>query len=124
MIKGSCNCDACTFVVSGKVWGASACHCGQCRKQSGNVWASAVVQQRDIEIKGPVHWYASSASAKRGFCPTCGAFLFWKHNDETSMSFALGALDGDHGIRIEKHIFVADKGDYYDIADTLPQHEH
>lgn len=124
MIQGSCNCGACGFVVTGAVWSISACHCGQCRKQSGNVWASAVTQQADIELRGPVQWYASSADAKRGFCPTCGCFLFWKHNAETSMSFALGALDGNHGLTIEKHIFVADKGDYYTLADNLPQHEH
>lgn len=123
MIKGSCNCKAVSFVVTGDVWGGSNCHCGQCRKQSGNVWASAVVQQGDIKITGDVRWYASSADAKRGFCPTCGCFLFWKHDAETSMSFALGAIDGPTDLRIEKHIFVADKGDYYTIADDLPQHD-
>lgn len=122
-MKGSCNCGASRFEVTGKVWGVSNCHCGQCRKQSGNVWASAVVQQADIEISGDVKWYASSESAKRGFCATCGCNLFWKHNEESSMSFSLGAIDGPTGLRIEKHIFVADKGDYYDIADGIPQHE-
>lgn len=124
MIRGSCNCGACSFSVSGAVWGASACHCGQCRKQSGNVWASAVVQQTDIEITGPVQWYASSPEAERGFCPTCGCFLFWRHKAETSMSFSLGSLDEGHGLTLEKHIFVAGKGSYYTIADQLPQHEH
>ena len=120
---GTCNCRAASFEVKGRVWSASNCHCGQCRKQSGNVWASAVVETADIEISGEVTWYASSDSAKRGFCPTCGAFLFWKHNDETSLSFSLGAIDGPTGLKIEKHIFVADRGDYYDIADGLPQHK-
>lgn len=122
-MKGSCNCGACRFEITGKVWGVSNCHCGQCRKQSGNVWASAVVEKTDIEIIGDVKWYASSDSAKRGFCAACGCTLFWKHNEETSMSFSLGAIDGPTGLRIEKHIFVADKGDYYEIADGLPQHE-
>ncbi len=39
------------------------------------------------------------------------------------MSFALGALDEPTGLKLKKHIFVADKGDYYDIADGLPQKE-
>ncbi|WP_298360816.1 GFA family protein [uncultured Litoreibacter sp.] len=121
-MKGSCNCGACSFEVKGKTWSVSNCHCGQCRKQSGNVWASAVVAQSDIETQGDVKWYASSDSAKRGFCANCGCNLFWKHNDETSMSFSLGAIDGPTGLSIEKHIFVADKGDYYDIADGIPQH--
>ncbi|MBD3665695.1 GFA family protein [Sulfitobacter aestuariivivens] len=124
MLSGSCNCNAITFTVTGQVRSISNCHCGQCRKQSGNVWASAVAEQANITITGTPRWYRSSASAARGFCPDCGCFLFWRHDDETSMSFALGALDGPTGLRIEKHIFVADKGDYYDIADDLPQHEH
>jgi hypothetical protein len=33
----------------------------------------------------------------------------------------LGAMVAPHRIKIEKHIFVADKGDYYDIADGLAQ---
>ena len=33
----------------------------------------------------------------------------------------MGALDAPTGLRLGKHIFVADKGDYYDIADGLPQ---
>jgi hypothetical protein len=123
MLTGSCNCKAISFVVSGKVWGASNCHCGQCRKQSGNFWSSAVVQQSDIKITGDTRWFRASANAARGFCATCGAFLFWKHDDETSMSFALGALDGPTGLKVEKHIFVADKGDTYEIADDLPQHD-
>ncbi|KIN63152.1 Glutathione-dependent formaldehyde-activating GFA [Sulfitobacter noctilucicola] len=32
-----------------------------------------------------------------------------------------GTLDAPTGIATEKHIFVADKGDYYTIADGLPQ---
>jgi hypothetical protein len=70
-----------------------------------------------------VNWYAASATAKRGFCPRCGSFLFWAADAEDTMSFALGALDGQTGLRLEKHIFVNDKGDYYDIADGVPQEE-
>jgi hypothetical protein len=123
MLTGTCNCNAITFRVTGKVWGTSNCHCGQCRRQSGNVWASAVTEQADIEITGDPRWYRSSDSAARGFCATCGSFLFWKHDAESSISFALGALDAPTGLKIEKHIFVADKGDYYTIADDLPQHD-
>ncbi|KIN75260.1 Glutathione-dependent formaldehyde-activating, GFA [Sulfitobacter noctilucae] len=34
-----------------------------------------------------------------------------------------GTIDGATGISTAKHIYVADKGDYYDIADNLPQHD-
>jgi hypothetical protein len=68
-----------------------------------------------------VRWYRSSPKAQRGFCPVCGSFLFWAQDNEDTMSFALGALDGASGLTLEKHIFVDTKGDYYEIADGVPQ---
>ena len=123
MHKGSCLCGDVTFVVTAPPEGASACHCGQCRKQSGHVWASAYVARSDLSISGTVNWYAASDIAKRGFCPKCGSFLFWAAHDEDTMSFALGALEAPTGLRLAKHIFVKDKGDYYDIADGVPQQD-
>ena len=120
-LRGSCLCGAVTFEVHGDPKGASVCHCGQCRKQSGHLWASARVPDGDLVIGGVVNWYQSSEKAKRGFCPVCGSFLFWKHADDDHISFALGAIDGPTGLRLEKHIFTADKGDYYEVADGVPQ---
>jgi len=121
MVKGSCLCGQIRFEVGETSRGFSICHCGQCRKQSGHVWASGVAQRDDIKIDGDVTWFASSEIAKRGFCAICGSSLFWSHNSEPSMSFALGALDAPTGVTLEKHIFVQDKGDYYVITDGLPE---
>jgi len=33
----------------------------------------------------------------------------------------MGAFEGPTRTKLSKHIFVADKGDYYEIADGLPQ---
>ena len=120
-MNGSCCCGAITFSVRATPQGASVCHCGQCRKMSGYAWSSAYVPVTALKISGPVQWFASSDVAKRGICPTCGAFLFWKAHAEDTVSFALGAIDGPTGLTLEKHIFTADKGDYYAFADRLPQ---
>ena len=77
-----------------------------------------------FDITGEVRWFDLTETATRGFCPACGCFLFWKAHDEDGMSFSLGAIDGPTGLSLQKHIFVADKGDYYDIADDVPQREH
>ena len=121
MIHGSCLCGDVTFETAADPQGASMCHCSQCRKQSGGVWSSAFVPASALTIVGPVSWYASSATAKRGICPRCGSFLFWKAHDEDTISFSLGSVDGPTGLALTKHIFVADKGDYYEIADDVPQ---
>lgn len=120
-MKGSCACTLISFDVTGQPRGASACHCGQCRKMSGFAWSSAQVGQDQIAMSGPVKWISLSDTAQRGICPDCGAFLFWQAHDEDMISFALGAIDGPTGLTLTKHIFTADKGDYYALSDGLEQ---
>lgn len=121
MHRGRCLCGDITFAVRAPLTGASVCHCGQCRRQSDHLWASAQAPEGAVEIAGPVAWFEASPTAKRGFCPRCGSFLFWKAHDEDMIEVSLGALDAPTGLRLERHIFTADKSDYRDIADTLPQ---
>jgi len=42
----------------------------------------------------------------------------------TRAAVAMGAFDTPTSTHLEMHIFVAEKGDYYDIADSLPQNPH
>ncbi len=121
MLQGSCLCGDVRFDVRATPEGASMCHCGQCRKQSGGVWSSAHVATDDLAITGTVQWFEASKIAKRGSCARCGSYLFWKAHDEDQISFALGAIDGPTGVTLRQHIFVSDKGDYYDIADGVEQ---
>lgn len=120
-MNGSCACGRIRFSVTGTPQGASACPCGQCRQMSGFAWSSACVPETAIAIDGPTKWVALTDRAKRGICPDCGAFLFRKANDEDTMSFALGAIDGPTGLTLEKHIFTAGKGDDDALCDGLPQ---
>jgi hypothetical protein len=121
MLTGSCLCGAVRFVITAEPEGAIACHCGQCRKMSGHFWASTHAPDDALSVTGEVSWYASSDIARRGFCPVCGSFLFWKRHGADHTSLAIGALDAPTGLRLGRHIFTADKGDYYAIADGLPE---
>lgn len=123
MLVGSCLCGAITFTAKGTARDPAACHCTQCRKQSGHHWASVQVMDADLRISGTPQWYAASDTAKRGFCPTCGSFLFWKGAHDPDTGVSLGALDGPTGLRLSRHIFTTDKGDYYEIPNTVPQEE-
>jgi len=72
-------------------------------------------------------WYSSSEKVRRGFCSQCGSTLFFdpfEQNKHDWIGIALGAFDTPTKISLELHIFVAEKGDYYDITDGLPQNEH
>jgi hypothetical protein len=121
--KGSCLCGAVRFEVDGELEPPDACHCSLCRHQSGHFFASTNVPRTAIRIQGEenVTWYRSSEKARRGFCATCGSVLFWDPLGHDIVSVAMGAFDQPTGTRLAIHIFVGDKGDYYDIADGLPQ---
>ena len=124
MHKGACLCGAITVEVEGELPPPDACHCSQCRRQSGHYWASTDVPRAAVTIRGEDHitWYQSSPKVRRGFCATCGSVLFWDPPGRDRIAIAMGAFDKPTGARLEKHIFTADKGDYYEIADGLPQH--
>lgn len=120
---GSCLCGAVTFEVAGALSPPDACHCTQCRKVSGHYWASTDVARNALTIRGAdqVKWFRSSERVRRGFCSNCGSSLFWDPIGKDRVGVAMGAFDKPTDTRLAIHIFVADKGDYYDIADGLPQ---
>ncbi len=120
---GACLCGRVRFSVIGPLKPPDACHCVQCRKSSGHYFVSTDVPRSALAIEGGEHvtWFQSSDKARRGFCRHCGASLFWDplHRDWTGI--AMGAFDSPTGTHIEMHILVAEKGDYYEITDGLPQ---
>lgn len=128
--SGRCMCGAMEFTATIDKREVTACHCGQCRKWSGHVWASVNVPFASLEIvkgKRALGWFRSSEHARRGFCKECGSALFW-HADKLPqysdrIAIAAGTLDEPTGLALAEHIFVADKGDYYEIADGKPQLE-
>ncbi|WP_095590505.1 GFA family protein [Actibacterium ureilyticum] len=120
MRTGGCLCGAVRYRVDGPLRPVIACHCTQCRKTSGHHVAATSVARDRIEIDGALRWYASSDGARRGFCPNCGSNLFWD-GPGSHLSIFAGTLDAPTGLTLKGHIFCADKGDYYEIADGLPQ---
>jgi hypothetical protein len=122
-MKGSCLCGAVTYTARGTPGAPAACHCTQCRKQSGHVWASSYVEDGALDITGDVRWYQSSEKARRGFCPTCGSALFWDHEDDPFICFSTGSIDGPTGLALRGHIHTRTKGDYYDINPNDLQRE-
>lgn len=124
-IRGSCECGEVTFSVIGPLSPTVACHCSQCRKTSGHYWAATEVPSTNLSLikdRG-LKWYRSSDQARRGFCVGCGSSLFWEADGEGTINIGAGTLDDlpSGATTFAKHIFMADKGTYYDVADGLPQ---
>ena len=120
MTEGGCLCGAVRFRVDGPLAAPIACHCMQCRKRSGHFTAATSARRDAVEIDGAVRWHAYKPGVRNGFCPTCGAQLFWEKDGMDDIAIEMGAFDGPTGLRLAGHIYTAEKGDYYDIADGLP----
>lgn len=114
---GSCLCGGVRYRVNGPLRAVIACHCSQCQKTSGNFVAATSTADDALEMISAetLAWYQSSADAKRGFCSRCGGNLFWKPMSEARTGILAGTLDKPTGLKLVKHIYVADKADYIEI---------
>jgi hypothetical protein len=113
---GGCLCGAVRYEITGPLPAPSACHCAQCRRQHGalGVYTLAPEDRYKITGKDSLAWYQSSSGIRRGFCRVCGSKLFWQRDGSGQLDVTLGSMDESTGLKIEKHIYLADAGDYYD----------
>ena len=111
------------FTAQGPFRPAKACHCKTCRRQSGHYLAATRILRGGLTVEGEgaLSWYRASPEAQRGFCKTCGAHLFWRREADEGISIFMGCLDEPTGLQLADHIFVIEKGDYYEICDDLPK---
>lgn len=120
---GGCLCGGVRYAVLGPLRPVVMCHCTQCRRMTGHFMAATAARRADFRLltrKG-LRWYASSEEARRGFCARCGSTLFWQAAGRDYISIAAGTLDDSSGLKVACHIFVADKGAYYEIEADVPQ---
>ena len=126
MIHGSCLCGAVQLEIQEPLeHSPEACHCTQCRKQTGSFLIGVNVRRTALQIRGAesVRWYQSSEKVQRGFCAICGSTLFWNPTIDGYewTGVAMGCIDTPLKLKISKHTFVGDKGGYYEISDDAPQ---
>ena len=124
-VKGSCECQGVVFELIGELRDVVFCHCSQCRKTSGHYWAATQVSKGNLNLikATSLSWYDSSDKARRGFCSVCGASMFYERKGIDKISVSAGSLEIPTSLDRMRHIYVASKGDYYDISDELPQFE-
>lgn len=122
---GGCLCGAVRYEVKGSLRDVINCHCNMCQRLHGSFGPHSKARKVDITItkNDGLAWYKTSNVAQRGFCRECGSSLFWEPFELDSTGILAGSLDGPTSLRTMGHIFVAEKPDYYEITDGLPQFE-
>lgn len=120
-MNGGCLCGAVRYEANGRLTSVTYCHCSRCRRWHGHAGAYCAVDRdgfRVTEERG-LRWFASSEGVRRGFCSECGSSVLFDDASLPKMGICAGSLDEPTGIREKAHIYVASKGDYYDIKDEL-----
>lgn len=121
--SGNCLCGGVHFRVRGPMRDISTCHCRQCLRWHGHPPEYSKAKWSDVDLAGGenLHWYRSSDTARRGSCRVCGSSLFWELLGNDAVSITAGSLNPPTGLKVLRHIFVADREDYCEIADDAPR---
>ena len=119
----SCLCGNIKIRVKGKLRNVINCHCSQCMKTHGNYAAYTSCSEVQITFikKRTLKWYQSSKIAKRGFCLTCGASMFYKLLNSENISIAAGMFNNPTNLKTHSNIFIKRKLDYYKLDSKIPK---
>lgn len=115
-VPGGCLCGAVAFALVPPLDGVILCHCADCRRSSGHVWAHTTVPMDRFRLRrdAGLRWFAGAPGGERGFCGLCGASLFRRGPGAGLIEVAAGALEAPTGLGgVIAHRHPGQAGDYY-----------
>ncbi len=130
MVTGSCLCGGIQYQVSGLLNKIQICHCQQCRKAQGSAFAANLpVNVAEFTItKGRELLREFESQTREGkyrvFCCCCGSAIISRLDSAPDVvRLRAGTLDEPIDSEVTLHQFVAHKAGWWDINDSLPQHD-
>jgi hypothetical protein len=124
----SCLCGGITFCIKGPIAPVQVCHCGQCRKAQGTVFATnSPVQASDVEWtcgRDLLTHYESSPGKVRAFCSRCGSPVYSQRTAQPEvLRLRLGLINEPIDTHVAAHGHVGSKANWWPITDDGPQFE-
>lgn len=98
----SCSCGQLTAQTSGEPLRISICHCLNCQRRSGSVFAAqARFRREQVVVSGASTSFAlvgdEGSRAHFHFCPTCGATVYFQtEGAEETIAIPIGAFADPH----------------------------
>ena len=119
----NCLCGGVKIKIKEKLRHVINCHCSQCLKTHGNfaAYTSCSEDRIDFINKKTLKWYRSSKIAKRGFCSTCGASIFYKLLKSENISIAAGMFHNPTKLKTHSNIYTKGRLDYYKLDSKIPK---
>lgn len=126
---GGCQCEAVRYRISGPLPAAYACHCAECKRQSGSAFGlSLPVEWARVTVEGFVSEQSGLAySGKeklRCFCPRCGTRLWHRTGQDSAwVTIKAGTLDDSQSIIPRGHLWVSLKQPWVVLDPDVPAFE-
>lgn len=124
-IEGACGCGAVTFTVREAPQSSINCHCGLCRRLSGNAfttWVSFSTEAFDLSGQERLRSFAATLNVTRHFCSSCGTHVFTADARYPKIvGVPAGVIFGELELQPKGHYFVSHKAAWHAIGDSLPQ---
>ncbi|MBL4835539.1 MAG: GFA family protein [Pseudomonas sp.] len=126
MYTGSCLCGGVAFEIEGGLEPIQVCHCSQCRKAQGTVFATNIpvplAAFRLIRGADLLSSFAASPGKQRVFCGVCGSPIYSRRVDlPYVLRVRAGTLDGDLATRPIAHFHYASRANWFECSDELPK---
>jgi len=127
-IEGGCNCGAVRYVLTAEPQVVAACHCSNCRRQSGAAFSVNLVVPLDaMEVTGELASYADhdTASGKtvhRQYCGSCGSPIRSLLDSAPEIAAVkAGTADEPGRFAPAVHVWTSSALPWVHIPDNLPQ---
>ena len=126
-VTGGCFCGEVRYEADVLLKSGHYCHCGICQQTGGQAsdMSVPVIAGTLKFVSGAPRYHQSSSFGERGFCPTCGSRLLWKHVDpelEWLTNITAGSLDNRAEAAASRHIFVESAVPWFNPPDSLPRY--
>ena len=127
--RGNCHCGAVGFEYRTEKpvgeWFVRSCECSFCRKHGAIYTSDPAGSTRFVhkDVSALSRYRFGHKTADFVFCGRCGSPLYSRRDSMPDVvRLRLGTLDSPIPGRPTEHIFTAEKADWFQICDDLPQH--
>ncbi|MCC2980928.1 GFA family protein [Sphingomonas sp. IC4-52] len=126
-VTGRCNCGAVSWRIAGSPLAVAACHCTNCRAQSGAAFSvNIVAKSREVTVDGPIRTFEDKATASgqpvlRQFCGQCGSPIQSVITANPAVvAIKAGTADEPGNYAPTIHVWTQSKLPWVDIPDNVP----
>lgn len=124
-----CQCGQLRVRTQGEPLRVSVCHCLACQRRSGSVFATqARFRDEQVSIEGETREWSRRGDeggvAVSSFCPTCGATVFYRNDDQPGViAVAVGAFGDPQFPAPSYSVYEARKHAWVTLPGDIEHHD-